>query len=296
MSTQPSHCRRLLPIEQCEGGKKVYVAYFDVSKAFDPVWINWLDFQLYELGVTGSLWRLFYKTHTEFSCFIRIGDRTSEPYNMLCDIHQGGFLSLVKYITFIDSLLVELKQSDLCCTIEGVQTTPQGYADNLATYILSGMIMERVLGIVDGGKKVYVAYFDVSKAFDPVWINGLDFQLYELGVTGSLWRLFFKTHTEFSCFVRIGDRTSEPNNMLCGIHQGGFLSLVKYITFIDSLLVELKQSDLCCTIERVQTIPQGYADNLATYTLSGMIMERVLGIVERHGRVWRYPLMRARVP
>ena len=138
------------------------------------------------------------------------------------------------------------------------------------------------------GKKVFVAFFDVSKAFDSVWIDGLFFQLHELGVKDSLWRLLYKCYIGFSCCVRIGDRTSLPYPMRCGIHQGGYLSLVKYITFINSLIVELKTSRLCCSIGRVQTTPLGYADDLATCTLSGNNMHNVLNIVARHGRTWRY--------
>ena len=70
--------------QQCGGGKKVFVAYFDVSKAFDSVWIDGLFFQLYELGIKGSLWRLLYKTYKGFTCRVRIGDRMSEAYPMMC--------------------------------------------------------------------------------------------------------------------------------------------------------------------------------------------------------------------
>ena len=133
-----------------------------------------------------------------------------------------------------------------------------------------------------------MAFFDVSKAFDSVWIDGLFFQLYNLGIRDSLWRILYKGYTDFVCSVRIGDRTSLPYPMLCGIHQGGFLSLVKYIAFINSLILELKDSTLCCAIEGVQTTPLGYADDLATCTLSGSSMCRVMDIVEGHGRTWRY--------
>ena len=35
-------------------------------------------------------------------------------------------------------------------------------------------------------KQCFVAYFDVARAFDSVWINGLFRQLYDLGITGRL--------------------------------------------------------------------------------------------------------------
>ena len=140
----------------------------------------------------------------------------------------------------------------------------------------------------EGGKKVFVAYFDVSKAFDSVWIDGLFYQLYELGVTGSLWRILYRCYVNFTCQVRVGGCLSAPYPMNCGIHQGGFLSLVKYVAFVNSLLVQLKESALCCAVAGVQTTPLGYADDLATCTLSGNKMSQVLQIVEQHGRTWRY--------
>ena len=38
----------------------------------------------------------------------------------------------------------------------------------------------------EAGKHCSVAYFDVGKAFDSLWINGLFYQLYNLGVIGIL--------------------------------------------------------------------------------------------------------------
>ena len=149
-------------------------------------------------------------------------------------------------------------------------------------------LQETIASQLEGGGRVFVAFFDVSKAFDSVWVDGLFFQLHNLGIRDSLWRMLYKGYKIFSCCVRIGDKISEPYPMLCGIHQGGFLSLVKYIAFVNSLIIELKESNLCCSIGRIQTTPLGYADDLATCTISGNRMHRVLDIVGHHGRTWRY--------
>ena len=140
----------------------------------------------------------------------------------------------------------------------------------------------------EGGKKVFVAYFDVSKAFDSVWTNGLFFQLYNMGITGNLWRLLYKSYVNFTCCVRIGGRDSVWYPMDCGIHQGGYLSLVKYTAYIDSLIQILEQSDLCSSIYRVKTSPVGYADDLAASTISKRKMDNVMQIVYEHGCDWRY--------
>ena len=137
-------------------------------------------------------------------------------------------------------------------------------------------------------KKVFVAYYDVSKAFDSVWTDGLFFQLHKLGITGTLWRLLFKGYQNFTCCVRIADRESEWYDMECGIHQGGYLSLVKYTAFIDSLIEDLNMSNLCSAIYRIPSSPVGYADDLAASTTSKHKMDQVMGRVFQHGCNWRY--------
>ena len=136
--------------------------------------------------------------------------------------------------------------------------------------------------------KVFVAYYDVSKAFDSVWTDGLFFQLHKLGIKGTLWRLLFKSYQNFTCCVRIADQESEWYKMECGIHQGGYLSLVKYTAFIDSLLVDLANSNLCSAIYRIPSSPVGYADDLAASTTSKNRMDQVMTKVNQHGCDWRY--------
>ena len=140
----------------------------------------------------------------------------------------------------------------------------------------------------ESGKKVFVAYFDVSKAFDSVWTDGLFFQLHQMGITGNLWRLLYKSYVNFQCCVRIGGSDSDWYDMCCGIHQGGYLSLVKYTAYIDSLIQTLERSNLCSSIYRVKTSPVGYADDFAASTTTKQKMDYVMHRVHRHGCEWRY--------
>ena len=128
----------------------------------------------------------------------------------------------------------------------------------------------------------------MSKAFDSVWTEGLFFQLHALGVTGRTWRLMYRTYVNFKCCVRIHGKVSNWYPMLCGIHQGGFLSLVKYIIFINSLLVTLKDSDMCSKIYNVKTSPLGYADDLAVANTDKRKVDLMLHIVNKHSLKWRY--------
>ena len=128
------------------------------------------------------------------------------------------------------------------------------------------LLQETVACALEKHSKVFVSYFDVSKAFDTVWINGFFFKVHDMGIRGKLWRLMYRAYTNFSSRVRVAGSFSGWYPMSCGIYQGGVLSLVKYIVFIDELLIKLEMSKLCCTISHVPSSPAGYADDLATAT------------------------------
>ena len=46
------------------------------------------------------------------------------------------------------------------------------------------LLQETIATNLETNKKVFVLYLDVSKAFDSVWVNGLFYQLYLLGLKG----------------------------------------------------------------------------------------------------------------
>ena len=143
---------------------------------------------------------------------------------------------------------------------------------------------------MESSNKCFVAFFDVAKAFDTVWIDGLFKQMYDLGITGRTWRLLYRGYVEFKCCVKLQGVFSEWYEPLCGIHQGGFMSLMKYVIFINSLLVDLKNANICCKIYRIPSTPLGYADDVATCCLSKFKLDKAMDIVYKHGCVWRYEL------
>ena len=152
----------------------------------------------------------------------------------------------------------------------------------------SMLLQETVSTLLESQRKVFVTYLDVSKAFDGVWIDGLFYRLRELGVCGRTWRLLYKSDIDFKYRARVQNKLSDWYTLLCGIHQGGYLSLIKYLAFINSLLVTLKNSELCCMLFNIPVSPLGYADDIATATTSKVRTDRVQEIVYRHSCTWRY--------
>ena len=171
----------------------------------------------------------------------------------------------------------------------GVLTQLQGACRKGVSCVHSAYVLqESIATLLETNEKVFVTYLDVSKAFDGVWIKGLFVSLWDLGIQGRTWRLLYKSYENFKCRVRIQDSLSEWYPLRCGIHQGGYLSLVKYIAFINSLLVSLENSKLCCSIYGISVSPLGYADDIATASTSKWKTDRVLQTVHDHSCKWRY--------
>ena len=65
---------------------------------------------------------------------------------------------------------------------------------------------------------------------------------------------------------------------------------MKYTAFINSLLVSLEESNLCCDILRISTSPLGYADDVASASTSKYKLDMVMKLVHEHSNRWRYQL------
>ena len=174
---------------------------------------------------------------------------------------------------------------------ECIMSELQGACREGASCIHTAFILrETIATSMESSRHCFVAFFDVAKAFDTVWIDGLFKQMFDLGISGKTWRLLYRGYLNFKCCVKIQGSFSEWYEPRCGIHQGGFMSLMKYAIFINSLLVDLKKSGLCCKIYRTPSTPLGYADDVATCCLSKQRLDKAMALVHAHGCTWRYDL------
>ena len=171
----------------------------------------------------------------------------------------------------------------------GVLTQLQGACRKGVSCVHTALLLqESTAALLETNDKVFVTYLDVSKAFDGVWIGGLFYRLWEMGIKGRTWRLLFNSYKDFKCRVRIQNELSEWYPLRCGIHQGGYLSLIKYLAFINSLLVSLENSGLCSSIYGISVSTLGYADDIASASTSKRKTDCVLQVVYEHSCTWRY--------
>ena len=48
---------------------------------------------------------------------------------------------------------------------------------------------------IEDSNKCFVAFFDIAKAFDTVWIDGLFKQILDIDIKGKTWRILYRGYT-----------------------------------------------------------------------------------------------------
>ena len=206
--------------------------------------------------------------------------------NLLTDNYRG--ITLLSSFNKIYEILLWHRMKDWWVQ-EKVVSDLQGACKSGHSCIHSALVLQETLAAsIENNNHCIVAFFDVAKAFDSVWTDGLYKQFFYIGIKGKTWRLLYRSYQNFKCCVKLGGSTSDWYYLYCGIHQGGYMSLIKYTVFINSLLDLLKESQLCCKLYLTPSAPVAYADDLAATCLNKTKMDRAMDIVYSHGRTWRY--------
>eukprot|EP00732_Lithocolla_globosa_P001236 Lithocolla_globosa_v1_NODE_580_length_3691_cov_16.982398.p3 type:complete len:180 gc:universal NODE_580_length_3691_cov_16.982398:561-22(-) len=91
------------------------------------------------------------------------------------------------------------------------------------------------------GDRVIAIFLDIVKAFDTVDHRALFVSLWRDGIHGRAWLLFQRWYNNLQASVRMGDGTlTDRFSLTFGTRQGGVLSPLFYLCFINGLLSKLK--------------------------------------------------------
>ena len=102
--------------------KDSYIAFLDAKAAFDVVHHPSMMRKLFHIGVEGVTWNLIYSLHRRAQTVVRWCDQTSEPFEILQEVRQGGVLSTDLYKVYSNPLLDRVTGlltggmvGDVCC-------------------------------------------------------------------------------------------------------------------------------------------------------------------------------------
>ena len=99
------------------------------------------------------------------------------------------------------------------------------------------------------GSKVFGCFFDVRKAFDTVWIDGLLYKLFsKFGVEGRMWLAIKTLYTGVKAQVLYSGSLSRKFDASKGTGQGRILVPFMYKVYINSLAVELTEHSFAVSI------------------------------------------------
>ncbi len=134
--------------------------------------------------------------------------------------------------------------------------------------------------------KACAVVFDISKAFDKVWHNGLIFKLHQLKLPAKLGKWITTLITGRKFFVKLGNYSSTEFDIETGVHQGGILSPLLFIIYINDICNLTTQENL--HIENLLFADDLFAFNIDSNPRRLMIqMQKYLRSLETWLNSWR---------
>ena len=106
---------------QKEKKKPIYLAFLDVTKAYDKAWLTGIMYVLQKNGIKGPLWNIIRKLNTNLKATIKTKDGQTETINIKDSIRQGGVLSVLMYALLMDEIAKEIVKENKGCYIPGTQ-------------------------------------------------------------------------------------------------------------------------------------------------------------------------------
>ena len=165
----------------------------------------------------------------------------------------------------------------------------QGAGQNKCSSLHTSMLLQEVIQAnVEKAQSVYVAFLDIKKAFDTVWVPGLLYKLHKAGMSGKIWRLIKESYQGFQCAAFIAGEVGEWFHTERGVHQGAPLSMRLYQIYINDLLQDLRASIYGVELAGINVTCPSFADDTTIVTLNKPALNILLRITSCHGRKWQY--------
>ena len=187
-----------------------YVMLLDASKAFDRVEYVKLFKLLLKKGLCSVVARVLASLYMKQSVKIKWGSSLSREINISNGVKQGGILSPILFVFYIDELLLRLKRSRYGCHIGDVFMGCFSYADDVALVAPSMTALRCMLQVADEFADEYSIKFNVDK---------YQFLPFEYGIKGKVTgilhkNMFIKSELKAYHLGNLIGQGNEPFNVM----------------------------------------------------------------------------------
>lgn len=135
-------------------------------------------------------------------------------------------------------------------------------------------------------KSVYLAFLDLSKAFDRVWREGLFSVLWEHGIQGKCWRLIRDIYKNVDNKVIFGDIESDWFDQEYGVKQGCVLSPTLFSVLMNDLVSMMEASGIGVEIASNLINCLLFADDVVLMANSTEDLQKLLDLSHRFAMKW----------
>jgi len=164
----------------------------------------------------------------------------------------------------------------------------QGFQRNVSCVTTTFNLQETIYHNVELNNKVYVAFLDTKKAFDTVWHNGLLKIIHDKGITGKIWRIIMEAYSDMTSEIVINEHSSQRFQLRQGVRQGGVLSSLLYILYIDGLLNKLEESCSGAKAFSLQCGNPTLADDITCIALTPYDLQNMLNVAYAYSKKWKF--------
>jgi hypothetical protein len=168
------------------------------------------------------------------------------------------------------------------CTLEKLQAYLQtsnlqfGFKKNMSCSHAIYTLRSTVDYFINSHSTVSICSIDLSKAFDKVNIYCLLHKLIKRGIHVNFIRLLECWFSKVFISVKWFNSTSRRLKLLAGVRQGGILSPVLFLIYVDDLLNTLRTSRLGCIIRGFYVGVIMYADDIILVSSSVSALQSML--------------------
>jgi hypothetical protein len=199
--------------------------------------------------------------------------------------NNRGITLLTTFYKIYQNLIKQELGRDIDNNVDEIQAAGRkGISCIHTSYLLREVISHNL----EQEKKLFLAFLDVKKAFDSVWVDGLLYKIKEAQINKSVWHIIKDLFTNIQCTVQIAGERSDWFEVKRGIPQGAPLSLWFYQVFTNDLIQQLRNSNLGASIDDVNISCPAFADDLALVCTSHANLQKMLHIAFLHSKKWRY--------